>query len=119
MKNSFCWLQLQSPDTDQVKTFYGKLFDWTLKDPASTEMPYIHIETAEGPGGGIMRAEADMPSNWLPYVQVQNLEEHTKKAKDLGATILIPPTPIPSGGSYSVLQDPGGAAIGLYQPPSS
>lgn len=117
MKNSFCWLQLQSTNPEEVKKFYTSLFDWKLSDPDNKEPIYTHIDTGEGAGGGIMTTQPGVPSHWMPYVQVEDLEHCTKKAEQLGAKIIVPVTKIEMGGSFSVIQDPSGAYIGLYQPP--
>ena len=39
----------------------------------------------------------------------------TEKAKELGATVHMPPTDIPEVGRFSVLQDPSGAAFALFK----
>lgn len=56
------------------------------------------------------------PSAWLAYVQVDNIATATAKAKSLGATVMKDVTEIPGMGSFSVLIDPTGAAIALWQP---
>lgn len=63
-----------------------------------------------------MSGEPDVPSHWMPYVQVENLDHYTKKAEQLGAKVIAPATQINTGGSFSVIRDPSGALIGLYQP---
>ena len=63
-----------------------------------------------------MPGEHDSPSHWMPYVQVADLDQYTKKAEELGAKVIMPSTKIKIGGSFSVIQDPSGARIGLYQP---
>jgi predicted enzyme related to lactoylglutathione lyase len=40
----------------------------------------------------------------------------TAKAKSLGATVMKDVTEVPNAGSFSVILDPTGAAIGLWQP---
>ena len=116
MKNSFCWLQLQSTNSEEMKTFYASLFDWKLTESPDNDPPYTHIDTGEGAGGGIMPGEQNNPSQWMPYVQVGDLDQYTKKAEELGAKVIMPSTKIKAGGSFSVVQDPSGAYIGLYQP---
>ncbi|MBY0462217.1 MAG: VOC family protein [Alphaproteobacteria bacterium] len=116
MKNSFCWLQLQSTNLKNIKEFYTSLFDWKLSESPDKEEPYTHIDTGEGPGGGIMEAQKGCPPHWMPYVQVEDLDRYTRKAEKLGAKIIVPSTKIKTGGSFSVIQDPSGAHIGLYQP---
>lgn len=115
MKNAFCWVQLQSTNSEEAKKFYTSLFNWKLTETPEKDHPYTHIDTGEGPGGGIMPAGEDCPSNWMPYVQVEDIEQHTKKAEQLGAKIIMPVTNIDNGGRFSVIQDPTGAFIGMYQ----
>ena len=50
------------------------------------------------------------------YVLVDNVVATTAKAKSLGATVMKDVTEITNAGSFSVIQDPTGAAIGLWQP---
>jgi predicted enzyme related to lactoylglutathione lyase len=40
----------------------------------------------------------------------------TAKAKSLGAIVVKDVTEVPNAGSFSVIIDPTGAAIGLWQP---
>jgi predicted enzyme related to lactoylglutathione lyase len=55
------------------------------------------------------------PSAWLPYVVVDDIKASTEKAIALGASVLMDVTAIPGMGHYSIIQDPTGAAIGLWQ----
>jgi hypothetical protein len=75
------------------------------------------IKVGEGVGGGIMKHPVPgAPSAWLAYVQVDNVAASTAKAKSLGANIMKDTTEIPGVGSFSVLIDPTGAALALFQP---
>ena len=58
----------------------------------------------------------DAPSMWLAYVQVEDVEAATKRAKSLGAKIIKEVTPIPGEGSFSIFIDPTGAPLALWQP---
>jgi predicted enzyme related to lactoylglutathione lyase len=50
------------------------------------------------------------------YVLVDDLAAATKKAKSLGATIMKDVTEVMGMGSFSIIIDPTGAALGLWQP---
>ena len=56
------------------------------------------------------------PSAWLAYVLVDDIAAATKKAKSLGATVMKDVTEVMGMGSLSILIDPTGAALGLWQP---
>jgi uncharacterized protein len=56
------------------------------------------------------------PSTWLAYVNVDDITAATEKAKSLGATVLREVTAIPNAGSFSIIVDPTGAMLGLWEP---
>jgi predicted enzyme related to lactoylglutathione lyase len=53
---------------------------------------------------------------WLAYVHVDDVTAATKKAKSLGANVVKDVTEIMGVGSFSILIDPTGATIALFQP---
>ena len=57
-------------------------------------------------------------SSWLPYVLVDNITASTAKAKSLGAAIVKDVTEVMGAGSFSIISDPTGAVLGLWQPKS-
>jgi uncharacterized protein len=82
--------------------------------PRST---YTMIRVGEGTGGGMMTTPAPaVPTAWMPYVLVDDVTAATAKAKSLGATVAKDVTEVMEAGSFSVIIDPAGAAIGLWQP---
>ncbi len=118
MANPFVHVELTTPDTGKAKSFYAALFDWKLEDvEMAPGVTYTMIGVGEGTGGGIMKTPAPgVPTAWLPYVVVDDLSAATAKAKSLGATVMKDVAEVPNMGSYSVIVDPTGAAIGLWQP---
>ena len=115
MANPFIHVELMTTDVGKAKEFYQGLFDWKLEDVPETN--YTMIKVGEGTGGGMMKTPMpEMPSSWLPYVLVDDVAASTQKAKSLGATIVKPVTEIPGMGSFSVLVDPTGATLAMWQP---
>jgi hypothetical protein len=55
------------------------------------------------------------PSSWLAYVEVDDIHAATKKAHSLGANIMRDVTEVMGMGWLSILVDPTGAALGLWQ----
>lgn len=55
------------------------------------------------------------PSAWLSYVEVDDVKASTAKAKELGAQIIVDVTEVMGKGWFSILVDPTGAALGLWQ----
>ena len=117
MGNPFCHVELHTQDPGKAKEFYQSLFDWKIEDVPMGEMTYTMVEVGEGTGGGIMQNSVpDAPSNWLAYILVDDVSASTEKAKALGATIVQELMEVPDHGWLSVIADPTGAAIGLWQP---
>jgi uncharacterized protein len=117
MANPFVHVELNTTDVSKAKAFYGSLFNWTLEDIESPGGGYTMIKVGEGTGGGIMKHPVPgAPSAWLAYVLVDDVAVSTKKAKSLGATIMKDVTEIMGVGSFSLLIDPTGAALALFQP---
>ena len=117
MSNAFVHVELNTTDLDRAKVFYGKLFDWTLADvPMGDFGNYTMINVGKGTGGGMMKHPVPgAPSAWLAYVIVDDIKAATAKAKSLGATIMADVTEVMGMGWLSILIDPTGAALGLWQ----
>ena len=118
MANPFVHIELNATSREQAKEFYNQLFPgWELKDvnmgPTGT---YTTISVGEGTGGGMLKHPmAGAPSLWIPYVLVDDLAAATKKAKTLGAQIVKENEQVPNMGAFSIIVDPTGATLGLWQ----
>jgi hypothetical protein len=53
---------------------------------------------------------------WLAYVGVEDIKQATAKAKSLGAQVHVDSQEIPNVGWFSVLSDPTGCSIAIFQP---
>src|SRR6202023_3413145 len=117
MANPFVHVELTTSDPTKAKSFYGALFDWKLDDvEMAPGFTYTMIGVGEGTGGGMMKSPAPgAPTAWLPYVLVGD-GAAPAKAKSLGATVCKDVTEVMGAGSFSIILDPAGAAIGLWQP---
>ena len=115
MSNPFVHLELCTSDTQKAKDFYSKLFGWQFNDNDMGNMIYSTFKPASGPGGGVY-SMPNMPTAWLAYIGVEDINASTEKAKSLGATVLNGPMEIPNVGWATILKDPTGAPIALFQP---
>jgi uncharacterized protein len=108
MTEPFVWFHNGSKDPERSIRFYEKLLGWkSTEGPAGMTM----FGGERGPFAGVASEET---AGWVPYVQVDDLDAATKKAVKLGATVLKPKTRGPAG-EFSVVSDPGGAAVALWQ----
>lgn len=117
MGNPFVHAELNTTDVDKAKKFYSSVFDWKLEEMPMPEIGnYTIVSVGEGTGGGIMKQMIPgAGSAWMPYVGVQDVKASTKKATALGAKVLKDVTEVPNMGWFSILTDPTGAVLGLWQ----
>jgi len=117
MANPFVHIELNTTDHKRAKEFYGQLFRWDLKDmDMGQHGTYTLIGVGDGTGGGMMQHPvAGAPSQWVPYVEVPDLGAATKKARELGANVMQENVPVQDMGSFSIIVDPTGAVLGLWE----
>ncbi len=117
MANPFVHVELNTQDVAKAKSFYQSLFDWSLNDvEMGAGKVYTLVNVGEGTGGGMMKHPMEgAQSTWLPYVLVDDIAAATAKARSLGATVVQDVMEVPNEGSLSVIIDPTGAALGLWQ----
>jgi uncharacterized protein len=117
MANPFVHVELNTTDPGAAQSFYGKLFNWETEDTQVPDGKYTMIKVGEGTGGGMLKQKiTGAPSEWLPYVAVDDIEAATAKARKLGGQVMKDVTEIPDMGWFSIITDPTGAHLGLWKP---
>ncbi len=117
--NTFGWAELNSRGVDKAKPFYKKLFGWGEKNSEMGEgQEYTEFQLGgESIAGGMEMnpmVPAEVPSYWLVYFTVADVDDAHEKAKQLGAQSLLEPQDFP-GGRFAILGDPQGASFGLLK----
>jgi len=57
-----------------------------------------------------------MPSFWLPYFMVTDVDATAASAKSLGGQVHFGPQDIPGTGRFAIIADPQGAAFAVFTP---
>ena len=118
MENHLAYIQLHTGVPEKAKGFYSKLFNWKIGDSVG---PGQYMEVAFGGvvNGGMMKAQfLDIPAHWIPFITVDKISDYVEKAKVLGARVVQEPETVPGKGTYSLLLDPTGAPLALWEPKS-
>ena len=117
MANPFVHVELNTTHPDKAKAFYRELFTWTMDDmQMGPDTTYTMIQPGEGTGGGLRKQPMPgAPSAWLAYVDVEDVKASTEKVRSLGGQVLKDVTEVPQMGWFSVIADPTGAVLGLWQ----
>ncbi len=113
------WHELVTQDPDGSRAFYTALLGWTEESmPMPDGSTYTMFKTGERPVCGMVKPPAEkgeVPTTWVNYITVEDLEATVAKAESLGATICMPITEIPGKGRFAGLSDPQGAPIAFWQ----
>lgn len=113
-----CWLELYVSDPDQVLPFYEQMFGWTQFDQGPDFGGYRSLMLDGSPVGGCMRNDgaSGAPDCWFVSLTTADTEDLCDRAVAAGAGVVVPPMPVGDMGIMAVITDPGGAAVGVWQP---
>jgi predicted enzyme related to lactoylglutathione lyase len=111
---SIVHLELHTPDQVRASAFYARLLQWRPELIRAACGSYLALDTGPHVGGGIVECGTRRPV-WLPYVQVDGIDEATDRARCLGAVVLLEPREGPSG-RRSVVATPEAGEVALWEP---
>jgi predicted enzyme related to lactoylglutathione lyase len=112
----FCWNELVAVDEASAKSFYTSLFGWTTEAFGGSK-DYTLFKKGKDNIGGMMKCpQPGLPSHWLAYVTVDDVDATAAQAKKLGGKVVVEPFDVPTIGRMAVLVDPQGAAIAIIKP---
>ncbi|MEO8229345.1 MAG: VOC family protein [Chloroflexota bacterium] len=116
--NTFSWAELNARGLDRALAFYEEVFGWTARTTASDTTPYTEFQADGESIAGAMEMNpmvpAEVPSYWMAYFDVVDIDRAHQKAIDAGAREMMAPQDVP-GERFSILTDPQGASFGLLQ----
>jgi predicted enzyme related to lactoylglutathione lyase len=107
-------LELHTGDQARAGAFYSRLLRWRPERIVVESGAYLALDLGGGLGGGIVECGIRRPL-WLPYVEVDQIEELTERARWLGAAVLLGPREGPAGWR-SVVSSTEGGEIAFWQP---
>ena len=122
-EGQFGWAELSARGIEKDLPFYASVFGWTAKKSTAIgpdSPPYTEFQVGgESVAGGMEMVAAvpkEVPSYWMPYFNVADLDSAFRRAKETGAREMVAPQDIPGGsGRFAILSDPQGAAFGLLK----
>ena len=116
--NTFGWAELNARGIERAIPFYREVFGWTpqTRDTGPGMPPYTEFQLGGRSiaGGTEMHpmVPAGVPSYWLVYFAVADVDRSFRTAIEAGAHEMVAPRDFP-GGRLAILRDPQGAAFGL------
>lgn len=109
----FVWFDLAAADSEKARDFYEQLFGWTFGPGAGDYRAWM--SDGEQPWAGIVPAGSVPAGRWVPYVPVDDLDTATKRARELGGSVVREATSGPAGTSV-IVTDPDGTLVALFRP---
>jgi predicted enzyme related to lactoylglutathione lyase len=112
------WNELHTTDTTQALSFYGKVVGFAHRSMDMGPAGMYHVLSGSGAdrGGVTSELQAGVPSHWLPYVNIGDVDATIGRAKKHDALIIVPPSDIPGIGRFGVLADPLGGVLAVMKP---
>lgn len=104
---------------DAAGKFYTGLLGWEAKDSGMPGMKYTVFKSGDKEAGGMMTmppdAPPELPSHWMAYIAVDDVDTLVEKTKKLGGNILHGPQDVPTVGRFCIIQDPTGGVVTLIK----
>jgi predicted enzyme related to lactoylglutathione lyase len=113
---AFAWVDVMTSDLDGAWNFFTTLFGWQ------------HTESMEVPGGGEYRmftadgensiggfgGSSEVPSHFMFYFTVDDLDAAIGRAKNLGGELFRGPMEVPGGDHIALMNDNQGGGFALH-----
>jgi uncharacterized protein len=112
---TFCWVELGSSSPDGSRSFYSDLLGWQTEDAGFSGGDYTTCRVDGLAVAGVFGAVKGMPTAWMSYVAVGNVQTASATLESLGGHVIAGPAQANELGSMAVVQDPGGAVFALWE----
>lgn len=113
MSSPFVWFHNNGQRPNETKVFLESLLNFqTPPGPGSMTM----LATSTGPFAALGSKEDRYGDRdeWIPFVAVEDVDAATQRAVTLGASLVREKSRGPAG-EFTVIRDPGGAALALWK----
>lgn len=116
------WSELMTRAPEVARAYYGAVCGWSWEVMPMSEGGKYHIASSGGrPVAGLMDITGmpgmeDAPAHWFTYIAVDDVDAAARAIEERGARVLRAPWDVPGVGRIAIVEDPGGAAVGLMTP---
>jgi len=115
MESTFIWIDLSTFDVAQASDFYQNVLGWEIPQDEDT---YLNCRLDGSACGGIYEMppffqKIRMPSFWMTYIAVTDINAIVARAKELGGKIEVEEQD--GQGRVALIRDPSGAGFTCYE----
>ncbi len=112
----FVWFELLTKDIDRATSFYPETLPWRFEH---TEMEggrdYLMIQAGEAGVGGVLSPQDDVPTAWVSYVSVPDVDAAAKKVVAAGGATHMDAFDAPGVGRMQPVSDAQGGMFCLFK----
>jgi predicted enzyme related to lactoylglutathione lyase len=116
-KGRVVWSDLTVPDAENVRDFYKAVLNWESEEVSMGDYADYNMMSDGDIVAGICHRKGfneAMPSQWMNYFRVADLDASLAQAKERGGNVLIEPRG-DEGNRFAVIEDPAGAVCALME----
>lgn len=115
------WIDLTAENAVELKDFYKKVVGWKESPVDMGKYNDFNMLTpsAGDPVTGICHKRgpnADIPTHWLIYINVEDIENSIKECENNGGQLISPLKGMGNYGKMCIIKDPAGAVVALFEP---
>lgn len=118
---TFSWADCSSTNAAISKNFYMDIMGWDKDEiPMGEGATYTMFKTDGENVAALAQMRPEMiamniPSFWLSYITVDDVDAVAAKVTGLGGSLTAEPFDVFDSGRMAIVQDPTGAEVGLWQ----
>ncbi|MEM7471613.1 MAG: VOC family protein [Pseudomonadota bacterium] len=122
MHGTVHWTELNTHNIKAAKAYYADVCGWSFDTmPMEGEGEYTVGRLGEQMVAGLFDISAipemkDIPSHWLTYLAVDDVDAAVSATKAMGGQVYREPWDISGVGRIAIVADPSGASFGLMTP---
>ena len=111
---------LMCTDPAAAVAFYAALFGWQVTELQVMGFTVRRLTLGDRVLGAIMPFDPKLgvPSHWVPYMQVENVDEACRRVGELGGEVCMGAMDIPPG-RFALTSDPSGGLFSPFTPKQS
>jgi predicted enzyme related to lactoylglutathione lyase len=118
LPGKFVWFELVSRDAKKAQAFYGAALGWKVQPFPMGGFIYEMILTGDAVdtmiGGYATPTNHRLPSHWISYVSVEDVDATARAVTAHGGRIVEAPSDVPGVGRKVRIADPQGAELCLF-----
>ncbi len=111
----FVWFELLTKKLDQAKAFYPETLPWKIIEaPMQDGSTYPMITVGDRGVGGLMTPPGDVPTAWVSYVSVEDVDATARKIEAAGGSLHVDAFDMPGVGRIQPVSDAQGGMFALF-----